>query len=91
MNNIKENEISRMPSKRIKGSLSGIVDKINETYGEFISGFSPGVGRRIVPVMIDGEVLGWKMQCYENDAWVDMDETPFETMKELIAYYKSED
>ena len=79
-----------MPDKEIKGSLCGIVDKMNETYGEFISGFSLGVNRRIVPVMIDGSVSGWKMQRYANDAWVDLDETPFKTMGELIAYYKDE-
>lgn len=81
---------NRMPDKKIKGSLSGIVDKINATYKEFMGGFSPGVDKRVVPVMSDGAVSGWKMQCRENDVWVDLDETPFETMKELIAYYKKE-
>lgn len=80
-----------MQSKIIKGSLSGIVDKMNETYDGIINGFSLGVNRRVVPVMVDGEVSGWKMQCYENDAWVDMDETPFGTMGELIEYYKDRD
>ena len=78
-----------MQSKKLKGSLSGIVDKMNETYDGLIGeGFNLGLDRRIVPVMIDGTVSGWKMQRYENDAWVDLDETPFETMGELIAYYK---
>ena len=80
-----------MPDKKIKGSLYGIVDKMNQTYDGLIGeGFSPGVGRRIVPVMVDGLVMGWKMQCYQNDVWVDLDEEPFETMEELIAYYKGE-
>jgi len=80
-----------MPSKQIKGSLCGIVDKMNETYNGLIGeGFSPGINRRVVPVMMDGAVAGWKMQCYENDAWTDLDETPFETIEELIAFYKSE-
>ena len=80
-----------MPDKKIKGSLYGIVDKMNQTYDGLIGeGFSPGVGRRIVPVMVDGSVAGWKMQCYQNDVWVDLDEEPFETMEELIAYYKGE-
>ena len=80
-----------MPSKQIKGSLCGIVDKMNETYNGLIGeGFSPGINRRVVPVMMDGSVAGWKMQCYENDAWTDLDETPFETMEELIAFYKNE-
>ena len=80
-----------MPDKKIKGSLYGIVDKMNQTYDGLIGeGFSPGVGRRIVPVMVDGLVAGWKMQCYQNDVWVDLDEEPFETMEELIAYYKGE-
>ena len=81
-----------MPDKHIKGSLSGIVDKMNEAYNGLLGdGFSPGINRRIVPVMIDGTVTGWKMQCYENDMWVDLDEMLFESMGELIAYYKGED
>ena len=80
-----------MPDKKIKGSLSGIVDKMNEAYDGLIGeGFSPGVGRRIMPVMVDGVVTGWKMQRVENDVWVDLDEKPFESMEELIAYYKGE-
>ena len=80
-----------MQNKKIKGSLSGIVDKMNQAYDGLIGeGFSPGVGKRIVPVLVDGEVTGWKMQHLENDVWVDLDEGPFETMGELIAYYKDE-
>ena len=81
-----------MPSKHIKGSLSGIVDKMNETYNGLLGdGFSPGINRRIVPVIVDGTVAGWKMQSCENDMWVDLDEMPFESMEKLIAYYKRED
>lgn len=77
--------------KKIKGSLCEIVDRINETYNELIKdGFSPGVDRRVIPVMIDGEVSGWIMQCKENNTWVDLDETPFATMEELIEHYKNE-
>ena len=80
-----------MPSKKIQGSLSGIVEKMNEAYHGLIGeGFSPGVGRRVVPVMMGDVVLGWKMQRCEGDVWVDLDETPFETMDELVAYYKNE-
>lgn len=80
-----------MPNKKIQGSLSGIVEKMNEAYHGLIGeGFSPGVGRRVVPVMMDDVVLGWKMQRCEDDVWVDMDETPFETIEELVAYYKNE-
>ena len=80
-----------MQNKKIKGSLSGIVDKMNQAYDGLIGeGFSPGVGKRIVPVLVDGEVTGWRMQRLENDVWVDLDERPFETMGELIAYYKNE-
>ena len=80
-----------MTNKQIKGSLCGIVDKMNETYNGLLgAGFSPGINRRVVPVMIDGEVAGWKMQCYENDTWTDLDETPFDTIEELIAFYKNE-
>ena len=80
-----------MPSKTIKGSLSGIVERMNEAYHGLIGeGFSPGVGRRVVPVMIDDVVSGWKMQRCENDVWVDLDETIFDTIEELVAYYKNE-
>lgn len=72
-------------------SLSEIVDKMNKAYDGLIGqGFSPGVGRRVVPVMAENEVLGWKMQRYENEEWVDLDETPFTTIEELIAHYKNE-
>ena len=80
-----------MQNKGTKGSLCGIVDKMNEKYDGLIGcGFSPGVGRRIVPVMVDGEIAGWMMQRLENDEWVDLDETPFVTIGELIASYKDE-
>jgi hypothetical protein len=79
-----------MQSKKMK-SLSEIVDKMNKAYDGLIGqGFSPGVGRRVVPVMAENEVLGWKMQRYENEEWVDLDETPFTTIEELIAHYKNE-
>ena len=64
---------------------------MNATYHGLIGeGFSPGVGKRVVPVMVDGEVSGWKMQRCENDVWVDLDETPFKTMEELVEHYKNE-
>ena len=78
-----------MSDAKIKGSLSGIVDKMNKTYDGLIGeGFNLGLDRRIVPVMDDGTVTGWKMQRLENDVWVDLDEKPFATMEELIAHYK---
>ena len=78
-----------MPDKKIKGSLSGIVDKMNKTYDGLIGeGFNLGLNRRVVPVMAEGEVAGWKMQRLENDVWIDLDEKPFATMEELIAHYK---
>lgn len=81
-----------MPNKKNIGSLSSIVDKMNEAYHGLIGeGFSPGVNRRVVPVMAGGAVAGWKMQCLENDEWVDMDEKPFATMEELIEYYKNKE
>ena len=80
-----------MPNKNIKGSLSGIVDKMNKKYDGIIGkGFNLGLDRRIIPVMVDGAVAGWKMQRCENDEWTDMDETPFESMEALIAFYKKE-
>ena len=81
-----------MSDKIIKGSLSGIVDKMNKTYDGLIGeGFTPGAGRRVVPVMTDGEVKGWKMQRLEDDVWVDLDDKVFVTMGELIAHYKSKE
>ena len=81
-----------MPNAKIKGSLSGIVDKMNKTYDGLIGeGFSPGTDRRIIPVMVDGVVSGWKMQRCEEDVWVDMEDGPFETMEALIAFYKSKE
>lgn len=81
-----------MPNKKNIGSLSSIVDKMNEAYHGLIGeGFSPGTDRRIVPVMAEGAVAGWKMQRIENDEWVDMDEKPFATMEELIEYYKNKE
>ena len=78
-----------MQNKKIKGSLSGIVDKMNQAYDGLIGeGFSPGVGKRIVPIMVDGEVTGWRMQHFENDTWSDLDGKTFATMTELIAFYK---
>ena len=79
-----------MPDKRIKGSLSGIVDKMNAVYDGLIGeGFNLGLDRRVVPVMEEGAVEGWKMQRCEDGVWVDMDEKPFATMGELIAFYKN--
>ena len=78
-----------MSNAKIKGSLSGIVDKMNKTYDGLIGeGFNLGLDRRVVPVMVDGAVTGWKMQRLEEDVWVDLDKTPFKTMEELIAHYK---
>ena len=80
-----------MPNKNSIRSLSAIVDKMNKKYDGLIGyGFSPGIGRRIVPVMHDGEAVGWKMQREEEGQWVDLDELPFATMKELIEHYKNE-
>ena len=80
-----------MSNKKTKGSLSGIVDKMNEKYDGLIGeGFNLGLDRRIIPIMVDGTVTGWKMQRCENDEWMDLDETPFESMEALIKHYKSE-
>ena len=77
------------PNKSIKGSLSGIVAKMNATYHGLIGkGFSPGVGHRVMPVMFDNAVVGWKMQRQENDAWVDLEDGLFDNIEELIAFYK---
>ena len=81
-----------MPDKKIKGSLSGIVDKMNKKYDGLIGeGLNLGLDRRVVPVMADGEVTSWKMQRLEENVWVDLDDGPFESMEELIAFYKEQD
>ena len=78
-----------MQNKKIKGSLSEIADKMNKAYNGLIGeGFNLGMDRRVVPVLNDGVVSGWRMQCFEDGAWVDLDESPFSTMEELIGYYK---
>ena len=81
-----------MSDKRIKGSLSGIVDKMNKKYDGLIGeGFNLGLDRRVVPMMADGVVTGWKMQRCDDGVWADLDEGPFESMEELIAFYKEQD
>ena len=75
-----------MPEKKIEGSLSGIVDKMNAVYDGLIGeGFNLGLDRRVVPVMDDGAVTGWRMQRFDEGVWVDLDEEPFATMEEFIA------
>ena len=62
---------------------------MNAAYDGLIGeGFNLGLDRRVVPVMSNGAVAGWKMQRLENDSWSDLDEKSFATMEELIAYYK---
>lgn len=79
-----------MPAKKIQGSLSGIVAKMNKAYDGLIGeGFNLGLDRRIMPVMVDGALAGWKMQRLDEGVWVDLDEETFATMEELIAFYKN--
>ena len=79
-----------MSDRKIKGSLSGIVDKMNKAYDGLIGeGFNLGLDQRVVPVMDDGAVTGWRMQRFDEGVWVDLDEELFATMEELIAYYKN--
>lgn len=71
------------------GSLSSIVDKMNEAYDGVIGdGFNLGVDRRVVPVMVDDEVTGWKIQKNTGEVWVDLCDETFNSMKELIARYR---
>ena len=81
-----------MPDKKIKGSLSGIVDRMNQTYDGLLGeGFNLGLDRRVVPVMAGGAVTGWKMQHCEDDVWEDLPDGPFDTMEALIAFYKEKE
>ena len=71
-------------------SLASIVDKMNEAYDGVIGdGFNLGVDRRVVPVMVDNEVTGWKIQKNTGEVWVDLCDEVFNSMKELIARYRN--
>ena len=81
-----------MSDKKTKGSLIGIVDKMNQIYDGLIGeGFNLGLDRRVVPMMVDGAVTGWKKQRCEGDVWEDLPDGPFETMEALIAFYKKKE
>ncbi len=77
-------------NKRCGVSLSNIVDKMNEAYeGVIGDGFNLGVDRRIVPVMVNDEVVGWRIQRQiSENTWVDLCDETFNTMKELIERYR---
>lgn len=80
-----------MAKKKIEDSVSlvNIVDKMNEVYDGVIGdGFNLGVDKRVVPVMVDDEVVGWRIQKIVGDVWVDLCDEAFNTMKELIARYR---
>ena len=71
------------------GSLTSIVDKMNEAYDGVIGdGFNLGVDRRVVPVMVDNELTGWRIQRVVGDVWVDLCDETFNSMKELIERYR---
>lgn len=73
-------------------TLSSIVEKMNETYDGVIGDtFNMGVDRRVVPVITDSKISGWKIQQKINeDTWVDICEKVFNTMRELIDNLKNE-
>ena len=84
-------------SKKPK-SLSSIVDKMNESYADFIDDFTLGVDKRVVPIQIETvtngekqtEIKGWKIQQLTGDVWVDLCNETFNTMEELISRNKQE-
>jgi hypothetical protein len=71
-------------------SLSGIVDKMNDMYeGVIGDGFNLGVDKRIIPVMVNDKVVGWRIQKQiTENSWVDLCDETFNTMKELIDRYR---
>ncbi len=79
----------RRKKKDSSGSLASIVDKMNEAYDGVIGdGFNLGVDRRVVPVMVDNEVTGWRIQRVVGDVWVDLCDETFNSMRELIERYR---
>jgi hypothetical protein len=71
-------------------SLSGIVDKMNDMYeGVIGDGFNLGVDKRIIPVMVNDKVVGWRIQKQiSENSWVDLCDETFNTTKELIDRYR---
>ena len=71
-------------------SLSGIVDKMNDMYeGVIGDGFNLGVDRRIIPVMVNDELVGWRIQKQISESiWVDLCDETFNSMNELIDRYR---
>jgi len=71
-------------------SLSGIVDTMNDMYeGVIGDGFNLGVDKRIIPVMANDEVVGWRIQKQiTENTWVDLCDETFNSMNELIDRYR---
>ena len=72
-------------------SLSGIVDKMNDMYeGVIGDGFNLGVDKRIIPIMMNDEVVGWRIQKQIGEnTWVDLCDETFNSMNELIDRYRN--
>lgn len=80
-----------MPKKKNCAlSLSGIVDTMNDMYeGVIGDGFNLGIDKRIIPVMSNDEVVGWRIQQQIGEnTWVDLCDETFNSMKELIDRYR---
>ena len=78
-------------NKKDSLSLSGIVDKMNEKYDGLVwDGFNLGVDKRIIPIMVDDKLMGWRIQKQTGDIWVDICDKTFNTMEELINNLKEE-
>lgn len=75
--------------KKEEVNLSSIVDKMNEAYeGVIGDSFNLGVDKRIIPVMVNNEVIGWRIQRQVGDVWVDLCDETFNSMTELIERYR---
>lgn len=72
-------------------SLSNIVDKMNDMYeGVIGDGFNLGVDKRIIPVIVNNEITGWRIQKQINEnTWIDLCDETFNSMKELIDRYRN--
>lgn len=77
-------------NKNCSLSLSGIVDKMNDMYeGVIGDGFNLGVDKRIIPVMANDKVVGWRIQKQIGEnAWADLCDETFNSMNELIDRYR---
>ena len=80
-----------MNNDEITGSLRNVVDRMNEVYPHTVDDtFNIGVDTRVIPVHVNEEITGWKIQRLVGDVWVDDCDKIFNTMEELISRNQTE-